>query len=283
MAPVALVTGCSSGVGLALSVQLAAAGWRVWATMRDTAKGKDLEEQASKAGVSDNVNIAQLDVQDQASVAKCFESLIEKEGALNLLVNNAGYSLFGSLEMVTDEQCHQMFETNFFGVLRCTRAALPQMRMQKSGKIIYVTSVGGIWGQPFNDVYCASKFALEGLAESQAALFREFGVYVTCVEPGGIKSAFIQNAVKPDLATVPQEYHGPIQLTMQAYQKGTAAQTPDEVAQVIVDQVVKVDTPPLRVQTSERVVGLAKMQFADTTGEAGVATGKKYFLTPSTA
>ena len=154
---------------------------------------------------------------------------LKEVGRVDVLVNNAGYSQAGSVEMMTMDAMKAQMETNLFGVIRCQKAVLPYMRQQKSGKIINISSVGGIWGQPFNDIYCASKFALEGLAESQAPLFRTFGVYVSCVEPGAIKSAFWSNAHVPEASAMPPEYMKPMQSTMAAYGKSAGAgQTPEE-------------------------------------------------------
>eukprot|EP00929_Paragymnodinium_shiwhaense_P061452 TRINITY_DN30695_c0_g1_i1.p1 TRINITY_DN30695_c0_g1~~TRINITY_DN30695_c0_g1_i1.p1 ORF type:complete len:182 (+),score=54.00 TRINITY_DN30695_c0_g1_i1:363-908(+) len=178
---------------------------------------------------------------------------------------------------MTIDDVKAQFETNFYGVIRCQQAVLPYMRQQKSGKIINISSVGGIFGQPFNDVYCASKFALEGLSESQAALFRTFGVYVTCVQPGAIQSNFFDAAQRPDMAKIAAEYVKPMQSTIAAYgqSKSGASQTPEEVADVIMEKVVGVDAPPFRVQTNPFIF---EQQLADVTGEAGVKAGATRFL-----
>eukprot|EP00438_Fugacium_kawagutii_P022363 Skav205213 [mRNA] locus=scaffold400:61441:61998:- [translate_table: standard] len=164
--------------------------------------------------------------------------------------------------MMTMEAMKAQMETNLFGVIRCQKAVLPYMRQQKSGKIINISSVGGIWGQPFNDIYCASKFALEGLVESQAPLFRTFGVYSCCVEPGAIKSAFFSNAQVPEASSMPPEYLKPMQSTMAAYGKsGGSGQTPEEVADVIMQKIIEVAEPPVRVQTNPSIKGVFEQQL----------------------
>lgn len=175
--PVAIVTGTNSGVGLALVVRLAST-YRVFAGMRgiSATKREALDKACTDAGVSQNVTVCDIDVNSDDSVNTTIASAIQETGRCDVLVNNAGYSVFGSIEMVSMDTMQQQLNTNVLGVIRCTKAVLPQMRKQKSGKIIYVSSVGGVWGQPFNDIYCASKFAVEGLAESQAPLFKTFGV-----------------------------------------------------------------------------------------------------------
>lgn len=280
--PVALITGTNSGVGLALAVKMAS-DHRVFAAMRglSTAKRSALDEAASQAGVTSNLEVVELDVTSDESVQSAVASMLERtEGRCDVLVNNAGFSVFGSVEMVSMEAIKEQFETNVYGVMRCQQAILPTMRKQRAGKIINISSIGGIWGQPFNDVYCASKFALEGMSESQAALFRTFGVHVTCVEPGAIKTNFVANVKRPDMATVPSEYHAPLQSTVAAYAKSgsSASQSADEVAQVIVDKVLAVDEPPLKVQTNPATAPIFAGQLKDTSGEWGVEAAAKRFL-----
>jgi len=283
--PTAFVTGCNSGVGLSLATKLAA-NHKVFAGVRGLtdAKRADLDRAAAAAGVTDNLEVIECDVASEASVQEAVAAMLAKtDGRCDLLVANAGFSLFGSVEMLPMDDIRSQFETNVFGAIRCQQAVLPAMRQQGAGKIVLLSSVGGVWGQPFNDAYCASKFALEGLAESQAALFRGFGVRVCCVQPGAIRTAFIANAKRPDMAKVPAEYHAPLQRTMAAYQRsGQAApdtsQTPDEVAQIIIDRVVAVAEPPLKVQTNPAIAAVFEGQLKDTTGEWGVQAAAKRFL-----
>lgn len=276
--PVAIITGTNSGVGLALSVMLAS-NHVVYAGMRSLAKKSDLMAAAAQAKVEANVRPFELDVNSDESVESALGAVTKEAGRVDILVNNAGYSVFGSVEMVDMAKCKEQFETNFFGVIRCQKAVLPFMRQQRSGKIINISSVGGVWGQPFNDVYCASKFALEGLSESQAAVFRTFGVHVSLVEPGAIKSAFFHNAQRPDMTKVPAEYVPALQSTSAAYgQSSGMGQTPEEVARVIIDQIVSVAEPPLRVQTNPAIQAIFEQQLANPNGEAGVLAAKKRFL-----
>eukprot|EP00122_Pirum_gemmata_P015413 Pgem_evm1s14406 len=129
--------------------------------MRSVHKSTDLMTAAQENDVSDKVKVTEMDVNVDTSVEKAIKEIIDREKRIDILVNNAGYSVFGSVEFLSMEDCQRQFNTNFFGVIRCQKAVLPFMRAQKSGRIINLSSVGGIWGQPFNDVYCASKFALE--------------------------------------------------------------------------------------------------------------------------
>lgn len=287
--PVALITGTNSGLGLALAVKMAATH-RVFATIRgltDT-KRSALDKAAKEANVEKNVEVIEMDVADDESVANTVSEILKKtDGRCDVLVNNAGFSVFGNVEMVPIETVKKQFETNVFGVVRTQQAILPAMRAQKSGKIINISSVGGVWGQPFNDVYCASKFALEGMSEAQAAVFRTFGVYVTNVQPGAIRSKFITNAARPDMTKIPAEYVKPLQSTVASFQNtaasASASQSPEEVAQSIIDQVIKVENPPLKVQTNPGIAKVFEGQLMDTTGEWGVQTAHDRFIAGETA
>lgn len=275
--PVAVVTGSNSGLGLALAIKLAR-NHIVFAGMRSLEKAGPLQEAAAQANVAENVRPIELDVNSDSSVEASLGTAIGSVGRVDVLINNAGYSQVGSVEFMDMDAMRAQMDTNLFGVIRCQKAVLPFMRQQKSGKIVNISSIGGIWGQPFNDIYCASKFAVEGLSESQAALFRTFGVRVTCVEPGGIKSSFLHNAVRPDMTKMPADYHGPIASTMKAYAAGSSSQTPDEVADSIIQQVIDVAEPPLRVQVNPAIQKVFETQLADVSGEAGVALSATRFL-----
>ena len=173
MPHIALVTGTSSGVGLSAAVLLARAGFHVIATMRDLNKAEPLKARVSAAGV--HLEVRQLDVQDQASIDACVGDILATYGAVDLLVNNAGVGFLGSIEQTSAEDLARLMDINFLGVWRMTQAVFPAMRERRAGRIITVTSIGGVIGQPFNDAYCAAKFAAEGLMESLAPTARKLG------------------------------------------------------------------------------------------------------------
>jgi len=277
--PVAVVTGANSGLGLALSVKLAK-NHLVFAGMRSLAKKDMLMQAAVEAAVAENLKPLELDVNTDASVDSGLAVALKDVGRVDVLVNNAGYSQAGSVEMMSMEQMKAQLETNLFGVIRCHKVVLPYMRSQKSGKIINISSVGGIWGQPFNDIYCASKFALEGMVESQAPLFRTFGVYTSCVQPGAIKSAFWSNAQVPDVSSMPAEYAKPMQSTMTAYGKsGAVGQTPEEVADVIIQKIIEVSEPPVRIQTNPSIQKVFDQQVGqNVSGDAALNMSTTRFL-----
>ncbi len=192
MAKVAVVTGSSSGIGYETSLLLARNQFTTYATMRNLNKSEGLREIAAKEKIP--LKVAQLDVNNDSSVDNAVDSIIKENGKINLLVNNAGYDLFGSLEEASIEEIREQFETNFFGVVRTTKAVVPTMRKQGSGTIVNISSVGGRLGlTPFGTAYHASKFAIEGLTESQRHELADFNINIILVEPGAIRSNFVDN------------------------------------------------------------------------------------------
>jgi NAD(P)-dependent dehydrogenase (short-subunit alcohol dehydrogenase family) len=172
-----LVTGSSSGFGLETAAALAARGWRVFATMRDPARSGPLEKRA-------DVEVLRLDLTDRDSVEHAVGEALERAGGLDAVVNNAGIGDAGFFEDMTDDDVRAVMETNFFGTLAVTRAVLPAMRGRGRGRIVVVSSVGAFAASPALSAYAASKWALEGWAESLAIEVAPFGIGVALVEPG---------------------------------------------------------------------------------------------------
>src|SRR5271165_3689623 len=181
---IAVVTGSSSGIGLLTAVELALNGYRVVATMRNLANSGRLEEAAQKAGVGDRIYMLRLDITEFESLPGAVEEIVRSHDRVDLLVNNAGFSMAGFAEDMTLAELRHQLETNFFGNVAMTKAVLPVMRAQKSGHIVTVTSVGGLLGQPMLSAYCASKYALEGWSESLRIETHSLGIRVSLVEPG---------------------------------------------------------------------------------------------------
>jgi NAD(P)-dependent dehydrogenase (short-subunit alcohol dehydrogenase family) len=180
-----LITGTSSGIGLATAVVLASRGWRVFATMRNLQKRSALEQALRAAGMQDNVDIQELDVTRSESVQAATASIMARTGnTLDAVVHNAGVAAAGALEDVPESELRRVMETNFFGVLGLTRALLPTFRAKRRGRIVIVSSEAAFYGQPTNAIYCASKWAIEGWAESTAYELEPFGIDVVLVEPG---------------------------------------------------------------------------------------------------
>ena len=173
---VALVTGASSGIGRACAELLAARGLRVYAASRSAA--------------------LRMDVTDNDSVQAAVDEIIRNEGRLDVVVNNAGIGLAGAVEDTSLEEAKSQFEVNFFGVLRVCRAVLPILREQRSGYIVNIGSIGGLVAIPYQGLYSASKFALEGLTESLRLEARTFGVNVVLIEPGDHRTSLTVNRVR---------------------------------------------------------------------------------------
>ncbi len=183
---VVLITGCSSGFGLLSALHFARKGDRVFASMRDPAKGAALEEVARKENLA--IEIVQLDVTDEQSVANAVRKVIDTAGRIDVLVNNAGIGAHGPIEETDDAEVREIFDTNFFGALRTIRHVAPKMREQRSGTIANVSSLAGRVPPPFGGVYSASKFALEAASESLYFELHPFGVRVLLIEPGGFET-----------------------------------------------------------------------------------------------
>ncbi len=184
---VVLITGCSSGFGLLTALQFARKGDTVYASMRDTAKAGELEK--AKQAENLTIEVVQLDVTDDESVASAVRQVVDAAGRIDVLVNNAGIGASGPVEETDDDEAKEIFETNFFGALRVLRAVLPQMREQKAGTIVNVSSLAGRVGPPFDGIYSASKFALEAASEALYFEVHPFGIRVLLIEPGGFETS----------------------------------------------------------------------------------------------
>jgi len=181
---VAVVTGASSGIGLLTAVELARSGFRVVATMRNPSKRTRLDEAAAVAHVNQNIDVIRLDVTEFDSHSAFIADVVNKYSRLDVLVNNAGFSMAGFAEDCSFEELREQFETNFFGAVSMTKAVLPIMRRQGSGHIIQVSSIAGRCAHPVLSSYSGSKFALEGWSESLRIEMKPLGINVVLIEPG---------------------------------------------------------------------------------------------------
>lgn len=176
-----LVTGASSGIGLVTALDLAAHGYHVCATVRDERGREQLRTEAARRGVS--LDIERLDVTDAESIAAVTRSLVDRHGGIASLVNNAGLHIRGYFETMSDEEARSVFDVNLFGTMAVVRAVLPVMRAARAGRIVIVSSIGGLLGAPALSAYCASKHALEGFGEALSLEVAGFGLHVSLVEP----------------------------------------------------------------------------------------------------
>lgn len=268
--PVVVITGTSTGIGKSLAALLVESGWRVVATAR--------RPQAAVAGWDQRL----LDVCDDKSVRGCIDGIARDYGRLDAVVNNAGAGHLATLEEDSLDDIRKVFEVNFFGVVRVSQAALPHLRKSK-GRLVTVTSVGGVVGQPFNDGYCAAKFAVEGMMEGLAPVARGAGVRVSVVEPGYVTSEFVAN-LGFDLNAAGNA-DSPYQAMREHYlervrQRLPQGQTCEATAAVIRD-VLADPNPKFRYQTSEAAKMLVGLKLTDMTGEAVQAFTSSWIAGPT--
>jgi NAD(P)-dependent dehydrogenase (short-subunit alcohol dehydrogenase family) len=261
---VVVVTGATSGIGLAAAVAFAAAGDTVVATHRGSAPPAALAAAVTAAG--GRMDPLELDVGNEESCESAIEAVMSQHGHIDVLVNNAGMGYVATLEQLTIDDLRRSMEVNFFGVARLTKSVLPAMRARRRGRVIAVTSLGGTLGQPFNDAYCAAKFAVEGLFESLYPVEARFGVFASIVEPGPVATAFRSNSIRPSPGEDPELTE--LMARYDAMMGGGEgrAQSPEGAAEVIV-RVSLEERPLLRYQTSNFTTKLASLKLSDLTGE----------------
>ncbi|HTA35797.1 MAG TPA: SDR family oxidoreductase [Solirubrobacteraceae bacterium] len=247
------ITGCSRGFGREWAEAALARGDRVAATARDTSALDDLVD-----SYGDAVLALQLDVDDRAADFAAVARAYEHFGSLDVLVNNAGYGLFGAIEEVSEQQARAQIETNLFGALWVTQAVLPYLREQRRGHIVQVSSIGGIAAFAGVGLYHASKWGLEGFSEALSLEVAEFGIHVTLIEPGGFDTDWSTSSSKR--AEPIDAYHDARrQMTERRKQlpQGKAGATGAAIL-----QIVDADPPPLRVFLGKPPLGIAKERYA---------------------
>jgi NAD(P)-dependent dehydrogenase (short-subunit alcohol dehydrogenase family) len=242
---IVLVTGASSGIGKACAWYLAARGFRVYGTSRHALQTH--EDIFSLSPVPDStVTMLRMDVTDDASVESAVKSVVAREGKLHILLNNAGMGLAGPVESTSIEEAKTQLEVNFFGALRVCRAVLPVMREQRNGYILNVGSIGGLIAIPYQALYSASKFALEGLSEALRLEVSSFGIRVVLIEPGDHKTAFTENRQLIRLWNEPEIYRGSFKTALDRMahdeQNGPDAQS----LAALVHRIVTRNNPRLR-------------------------------------
>jgi NAD(P)-dependent dehydrogenase (short-subunit alcohol dehydrogenase family) len=263
---VAVVTGSSSGIGLAASLALAKNGYVTYATMRNLAKQDSIQSVAEKEHLP--VRTVQLDVTDENSVKNAIQSILSESGRIDLLVNNAGYGMTGAFEDIGMDEIKSLYETNVFGVIRVTQAVLPIMRKQGSGRIINISSGAGRIGYPGGSAYVSSKFALEGLSESMAFEVEQFGIKTVLVEPGFIRTNFAENIVTAKKAQDPNSPYSQTMMQMKSssHRRRMIENAPDAdlVASVIVEAATAKE-PDLRYLAGKDVQQMvaAKKSMSD--------------------
>ncbi|MDQ6724539.1 MAG: SDR family oxidoreductase [Thermoproteota archaeon] len=251
---VALVTGSSSGIGFETALLLARSGFHTYASMRKLEKSKNIAEIANSEKLP--LQIVHLDVNDERSVKEAIDKIVAETKRIDVLVNNAGYGLFGSVEDLSIEEIKSLFETNFFGVIRVTQKVLPIMRMQNNyggvggGTIVNVSSVGGRIGVPILSAYQSTKFALEGLSESMSYELEPFGIKVVIIEPGFIRTNIINSSISAKKTLDAKSPYFSMMQKVENYFKSmmdntSSSSPPEEVAKIIL-QAVSTESPQLR-------------------------------------
>jgi NAD(P)-dependent dehydrogenase (short-subunit alcohol dehydrogenase family) len=223
-AKVILVTGASSGIGLACARLLSERGHKVYGTSRKPSQ------------TSQGFRMLALDVTRDESVQAAVSTVLAEQGRLDVVVNNAGYALAGPIEETSVDEAQRQFDTNFFGVLRVCQAVLPSMRIQRAGLIINVSSLGGVAGLPFQGLYSASKFALEGLTESLRLEVASFGIQVTSIQPGDISTPITENRVRTRRSGPESPYRSTFETALGIIEKEERAGAP---ATLVAQQILK--------------------------------------------
>lgn len=193
-----LITGSSSGIGFLATLKYARAGYITYASTRnlDSESVKELESISKRENIS--IKPIYLDLLDDDSIKQCVEKIILESGRIDVLLNNAGSGYYSAVEDIDPKVFSRLLETNVIGTIKTVRAVLPQMRKQKSGLIINISSILGFSTAPLNGPYSASKYALEALSETLALEVKPFGINVVIVQPGGFNTSFVKNAVHQD-------------------------------------------------------------------------------------
>lgn len=271
-----LVTGTSSGIGLAVAIACARAGHRVVATMRNLDRRAALDEAARDAKVK--ISIEQLDV-TSSSVNLKIRELVLKYGPFFGLVNNAGIAISGAFEELTDEDVREQFETNVFGLMAVTRAILPSMRAAGRGRIVNVSSLSGRLGLPGHSAYAATKFAVEGFSESLRWELEPFGVTVHLVSPGAVRTPiFLGNQRRGALVSPGGPYEKLTQyLERIAAEDATSACAPEIVA-AEVEALFSRPSPSFRTVLGRdaKTVALLRRGLPDSVFSAGMRFYSRY-------
>ena len=233
MEKVAVVTGSSSGIGFETSLALAREGYFTYATMRDMKKADEIQKIADEENIS--LKVIELDVDNEESAENAINTIIQEKGRVDVLVNNAGWGIWGTGEDVSVEEFKEQFETNFFSVVRMIQKVAPTMRNQGSGNIVNISSVAGRIGLPASTAYVSSKFAVEGLSESLRYELGQFGVNVIIIEPGVIKTNFFDSMKTAKKADEGGAYRDiTIKVITGVKMMAEMGTSPKEVAQVII-------------------------------------------------
>jgi len=256
-----LITGVSSGLGRELAKAAVARGDTVAGTLRSEAQLADF-----RALAPGRAHAHRLDVTDLAAIPRLVRQVTHELGQVDVLVNNAGYGQMGLIEELSEAEIRRQFETNFFGLLELVRAVLPGMRTQRTGHIVNISSIAGSSGFPSFGIYCASKFAVEGLSEALAGEVAPFGIKVTIVEPGGFRTEFSGTSIgkaQRVMAEYADSPAGKVREMFAGYH-GHESGDPAKAAQAIL-RVVDAAHPPLRLVLGPDALIMLRQRMASVT------------------
>jgi len=243
---IAVITGSSSGFGLLTAIELAKAGYRVVASMRDLGRRGKLDEAAAAAGVAAKIDVRRLDVTEIATIPDFVDAIVRDYGRIDVLINNAGFAVAGFAEDIKLEELRMQFETNFFGPVALSKAVLPVMRRQHSGHIIMVSSISGLHGAVTISSYSSSKFALEGWTETLRLEVNALGIKVVLVEPGSFQTdIWTRGAVMGEKTTTEASPNFQRSLKMRDRVAAIPKRDPIEVAELIA-RIARDPNPKLR-------------------------------------
>jgi NAD(P)-dependent dehydrogenase (short-subunit alcohol dehydrogenase family) len=254
--PVWFITGCSTGFGREIAKQVLARGWKAVVTARRPEQLTDIIHGHEKTALA-----LELDVTKKSQIEAAVKSAEEKFGRIDVLVNNAGYGYLAAIEEGEDDQVRRMFETNFFGLVDITKAVLPLMRKQKSGRIVNISSIGGLVSFGATGYYHATKYAIEGLSETLAIETAPLGIKVLIVEPGPFRTDWSGRSLL-ESKTLIQDYDSTAGDRRRQSRKNSGKQVGDpERAATAIIQAVTSDNPPLRLVLGKPALGLARKKL----------------------
>ena len=280
---IALVTGCSTGIGEITSLTLARNGFYTYATMRnlDKPSSSNIKEISTKESLP--LEVLQLDVTNDESTKNAIEILKAEKNRIDVLVNNAGYGLIGSIEEISIKELKAQFETNLFGMVRVTQQVLPIMRMQKEGgRIINVSSICGILGYPLTAAYSSTKFAVEGLIESMRYEVEPFGIKTILIEPAFVIDTKFHNNVKVPEKTTSGSYSSPYkEFTQKLFENYWNVQNEyqtkaEDVAKIILEAAIS-DNPKQRYQVGKYSEMMVKIKYTYSDSECKNIMQKQFF------
>jgi len=252
MSNVILITGASSGIGKSSAEYLAKKGNIVYGTSR-----KEMESN------HENIFFLQMDVTDRESVKKGISRIIEEQGKIDTVINNAGIGILGALELATEKEIRLQMETNFYGTVNVCSEVIPHFRKQNKGKIINISSVGGVMGLPYQGFYSASKFAVEGYSEALSLELHQFNIRVVIIEPGDFNTGFTSNRLISDATINDVDYKASVETTLKIIKKEESNGChPDKIAKLI-NKIIRKKKPRFRypIGKFEQVLSIYAKRF----------------------